>query len=43
MPSVLLPEAVGPTIAMTGDSEDTQQYHSPENGEQQKPAGNLIT
>ena len=30
MPSVLLPEAVGPTMAMMGFSEDTDQYNEPE-------------
>jgi hypothetical protein len=27
---VLLPEAVGPTMAMTGVSEGTQQYYNPD-------------
>jgi hypothetical protein len=30
IPRVLLPEAVGPTMAMTGVSEGTQQYYNPD-------------
>jgi len=33
IPRVLLPDAVGPTMAMTGVSEDTQQYYDPDDDE----------
>jgi len=30
IPRLLLPDAVGPTMAMTGVSEGTQQYYNPD-------------
>jgi hypothetical protein len=42
IPSVLLPEAVGPTMATTGVSEDTEEYNDPDDCKQQEAGEELI-
>jgi hypothetical protein len=43
IPSVLLPEAVGPTMAMTGFSEGTRKYNYPDKRKHKQTADDLIT
>ena len=42
IPRVLLPEAVGPTMAMTGFSEDTREYNYPDERKHKQTTDDLI-
>ena len=42
IPSVLLPDAVGPTIATTGFSEGTRKYNYPDEREHKQTADDLV-
>ena len=43
IPSVLLPEAVGPTIAITGFSEGTRKYNDPDDREHKQTTDDLVS